>query len=99
MCKIIYQPNSVKGQVTILKENMLKTLEYFMTNGLSKGSLLVLIISLYWKIRFFREHTKNPMLMFELSQTSHHPLPVPKMISWDSGGDDVLKIFFYFLYV
>ena len=31
-----------------------------MTNGLLKGSLLVLIISLYWKKRFSREHTKNP---------------------------------------
>ena len=31
-----------------------------MTNGLCKGSLLVLIISLYWKKRFSREHTKNP---------------------------------------
>ena len=31
-----------------------------MTNGLWKGSLLVLIISLYWKKRFSREHTKNP---------------------------------------
>ena len=31
-----------------------------MTNGLRKGSLLVLIISLYWKKRFLREHTKNP---------------------------------------
>ena len=39
---------------------MLITLQYFMTNGLWKGSLLVLIISLYWKKRFSREHTKNP---------------------------------------
>ena len=31
-----------------------------MTNGLWKGSLLVLIISVYWKKRFLREHTKNP---------------------------------------
>ena len=31
-----------------------------MTNGLWKGSLLVLIISLYWKKRLSREHTKNP---------------------------------------
>ena len=31
-----------------------------MTNGLRKGSLPVLIISLYWKKRFSREHTKNP---------------------------------------
>ena len=31
-----------------------------MTNGLRKGSLLVLIISLYWKERFSREYTKNP---------------------------------------
>ena len=31
-----------------------------MTNGLWKGSLLVLIISLYWKNGFSREHTKNP---------------------------------------
>ena len=32
---------------------------YFMINGLLKGSLLVIIISLYWKKRFSREHTKN----------------------------------------
>ena len=31
-----------------------------MTNGLWKGSVLVLIISLYWKKRFSREHTKIP---------------------------------------
>ena len=31
-----------------------------MINGLWKGSLLVLIISLYWKKRSLREHTKNP---------------------------------------
>ena len=31
-----------------------------MTNGLWKGNLLVLIVSLYWKKRFSREHTKNP---------------------------------------
>ena len=31
-----------------------------MTNGLLKGSLLVLIISLYMENRFSREHTKNP---------------------------------------
>ena len=31
-----------------------------MTNGLWKGSSLALIISLYWKKRFSREHTKNP---------------------------------------
>ena len=30
-----------------------------MTEGLWKGSLLVLIISLYQKKRFSREHTKN----------------------------------------
>ena len=31
-----------------------------MTNGLLRGSLLVLLISLYWGKRFSREHTKNP---------------------------------------
>ena len=31
-----------------------------MTNGLWKGSLLVLILSLYWKKPSSREHTKNP---------------------------------------
>ena len=31
-----------------------------MTNGLWKGRLLVLIISLYWNKRFSREHPKNP---------------------------------------
>ena len=31
-----------------------------MTNGLLKGSLLVLIISLHWKNRYSSEHTKNP---------------------------------------
>ena len=39
---------------------MLEMLKYFMTNGLLKGSLLVLIISLYMKQRFSREHTNNP---------------------------------------
>ena len=34
-------------------------LKYLMTIGLRKGSLPVLIISLYWKKRFSREHTKN----------------------------------------
>ena len=31
-----------------------------MSNGLWKGSLLVLIISKYWKNRYSREQTKNP---------------------------------------
>ena len=81
-----------------------------------KGSLLVLIISLYWKKRFSRGHTKNPNANDQLAQTSHFGLwdIIPpksqlafhiyyvkykntltcKRISWDSGGNDVLKIFF-----
>ena len=94
-----------------------------MTNGLWKGSLLVLIISLYWKKRFSREHTKNlisnvrarPVVTFWA--VGYHPPPPQfqlafhiyyvkcrntltcKRISWNSGGNDVLKIVFYFLYV
>ena len=45
-----------------------------MTNGLRKGSLPVLVISLYWKKRFSREHPKNQMLIFGLAQTSHFGL-------------------------
>ena len=92
-----------------------------MTNGLWKGSLLVLIISLYWKKDFQESTPKIQMLMIGLAQTSHFGLwdIIPpesqlafhiyyvkyentltcKRISWDSGGNDVLKIFFYFLYV
>ena len=92
-----------------------------MTNGLQKGSLLVLIISLYWKKRFSREHTKNPNANDRARQMSHFGCGISfppesqlafhiyyvkyentlmcKRISWDSGGNDVLKIFFYFLYV
>ena len=99
-----------------------------MTNGLGKGSLLVLIISLYWKKDFQESTPKIQMLMFGLTQSSYFglwdiiPSPPPppprvptsfshilckkngnthtcKRISWNSGGNDVLKIFFYFLYV
>ena len=43
-----------------------------MTNGLWKGSLLVLIISLYWKKRIFkRAHQQIQILMFGLAQRSH----------------------------
>ena len=93
-----------------------------MANGLWKGSLLVLIISLYWKKRFSREHTKNPnanvrarpdftfwavgyhsppesQLAFHISYVKYENTLTCKRISWDSGGNDVLKIFFYFLYV
>ena len=54
-----------------------------MTNGLWKGSLLVLIISLYWKKRFLREHTKNPnanvrarpdVIFWAVGYHSPHPL-------------------------
>ena len=46
-----------------------------MTNGLWKGSLLVLIIFLYWKKKDFQESTpKIQMLMFGLAQTSHFEL-------------------------
>ena len=93
-----------------------------MTNGLWKGSLLVLIISLYWEKKIFQESApKIQMLMFGLAKTSHFGLwdSIPpesqlafhmyyvkyentltcKRISWDSRGINVLKIFFYFLYV
>ena len=42
-----------------------------MTNGLWKGSLLVLIISLYWKKDFQESTPKIQMLMFKLAHTSH----------------------------
>ena len=38
-----------------------------MTNGLWKESLLVLIISLYWKKRFSRDTPKIQMLMIGLT--------------------------------
>ena len=48
-----------------------------MTNGLWKGSLLVLIISLYLKKKDFQESTpKVQMLMFGLTQ-------MPKLGLWD----------------
>ena len=61
---------------------MLITLLYFMNNGLWKGSLLVLIISLYWKKDFRKSTPKINMLMFGLAQSSHFGLwdiiPPPK---------------------
>ena len=45
-----------------------------MTKGLWKWSLIVLIISLYWK-KFFQENTpKFQMLMFGHAQASHFGL-------------------------
>ena len=93
-----------------------------MTNGLGKESLLVTIISLYWKKRFSRKHTKNPnanvwahplvtfwalgyhsppesQLAFQIYYVKYGNTHMCKRISWDSGGNDVLKIFFYFIYV
>ena len=45
-----------------------------MTNGLRKGSLLVLIISLYRKKDFQESTPKIEMLMIGLAQTSHFGL-------------------------
>ena len=45
-----------------------------MTNGLWKGSVLVLIISLYWKKDFQESTPKFQMLMFGLAQSSHFGL-------------------------
>ena len=45
-----------------------------MANGLWKGSLLVLIISLYWKKSFQESTPKIQMLTFGLAQTSHFGL-------------------------
>ena len=83
----------------------------------------MLIISLYWKKRFLREHTKNPnandrarpdvtfwtvgyhspppesQLAFHIYYVKYENTLTCKRISWDSGGNDVLKTFFYFLYV
>ena len=68
---------------------MLKTLLYFVTNCLLKGSLLVLIIplyTLYMKKRFSREHTKNPnanvwarpdVTFWAVGHHSLPPLPSP----------------------
>ena len=92
-----------------------------MTNGLWKGSLLVLNISLYWKNDFQESTPKIQMLMFGLAESSHFGLwdIIPpefqlafhiyyvkygntvtcKRISWNSGGNDVLKNVFYFLCV
>ena len=95
-----------------------------MSNGLWKGSLLVLIISKYWKKRYSREQTKIPnahvqarpdvtfravgylpphppefQLAFHIYNVKYENTLTCKRISWNSGGNDVLKIFFYFLYV
>ena len=45
-----------------------------MTNGLWKGSLLVLIISLYWKKDFQESTAKIQMLMFSLAQMAYFGL-------------------------
>ena len=38
-------------------------------------------------------------LAFHISYVKCENTPTCKRISWDSGGNDVLKIIFYFLYV
>ena len=66
---------------------MLKTFQYFTTNGLLKGSLLGLIISLYWEKIFSREHTKylnanvraRPDITFWAVE--YHPPRVPTSFS------------------
>ena len=65
-----------------------------MTNGLWKGSLLVLIISLYWgKKKDFQESTlKVQMLMFGLAQTSHFGL-------WDIIPPPESQLAFHIYYV
>ena len=63
-----------QADITLLFKYMLKTLYYFMKNGLCKISLLILLISLYFKKIFSREHTKNQTLMFGLVQTAHFGL-------------------------
>ena len=45
-----------------------------MTNGLWKGNLLVLIVSLYWKKDFQESTQKIQMLMFGLAQSLHFGL-------------------------
>ena len=92
-----------------------------MINGLLEGSLLVLIISLYMKKRFSREHTKNPnanvrarpdvtfwavgyhsppppefQLAFHIYYVKYENTLTCKRISWNSGGNDVLKNIFLF---
>ena len=59
-----------------------------MTNGLWKGSLLVLVISLYWK-KITREHTKNPNAYVQARPVvtfwavGYHPSPrVPTIFSY-----------------
>ena len=63
-----------------------------MTKGLRKGKLLVLIISLYWKKRFSREHTTNPKANVwarpdvTFWAVGYHNTLACKRISWDLGG-------------
>ena len=45
-----------------------------MTYGLLKGSLLVLIVSLYWKKRYFKRAHQNPDANVTLAQKPHFGL-------------------------
>ena len=80
-----------------------------MTNGLWKGSLLVLIISLYWKKRFSRRHNKNPnanvraRLDITFWAVGYHSSPPPQFqlafhiynVKW-GGGEWCFKNIFLF---
>ena len=63
-----------------------------MTKRLWKGSLLVLIISLYWKKDFQESTPKIQMLMFGLAQTSHFGL-------WDIIPLTEFQLGFHIYYV
>ena len=51
----------------------------------------------FWTVGY---HSPESQLVFHICYVKYENTLTCKRISWDSGGDDVLKIFFfYFLYV
>ena len=52
----------------------------------------------FWAVGY---HSPPPesQLAFHIYYVKYENAITCKRISWDSGGNDVLKIFFYFLYV
>ena len=50
----------------------------------------------FWAVGY---HPPPSQLAFHIYYVNYENTLTCKRISWDSGGNDVLKIFFYFLYV
>ena len=51
----------------------------------------------FWAVGY--HSPPKSQLAFHIYYVKYENTPTCKRISWDSGGNDVLKIFFYFLYV